>query len=295
MALLQTSQAHQAAEALDSLPFEQQQSLFRRLPLDLAATIVPQFPYYHQYVLLHSRPAGDMKAVVDKIHPDERMRFFDDLPEEAWQQLMDELSSAEAAEPSGKTEPEPAAALQPPQAEKSIIEARQIEKSFTQPDGKEIHIIAPLDLSVESGTICALLGPSGSGKSTLCECCRDSRGHCGHGAVAMASHWIPAVRISALSFSFCPAPPVNGAGECRGSADRATAGAPGPARPQALEALAMVGLKGFENAYPKELSGVHQAAGRICACPGRKTRSVIYGRAILPRWMYLRRRTFAAN
>ena len=58
VALLQTSDAVQAAAALGDLPFEQQQSLFRHLPLDLAAAVVAQFPYYHEYVLLHSLASG---------------------------------------------------------------------------------------------------------------------------------------------------------------------------------------------------------------------------------------------
>ena len=106
VALLQTCDAMQAAAALGNLPFEQQQSLFRHLPLDLAAVVVAQFPYYHEYVLLHSLPAGKMRALVDKLNPDDRMRFFDELPEEAWQRLMDELSSTGAAETSGPHEPE---------------------------------------------------------------------------------------------------------------------------------------------------------------------------------------------
>src|ERR1700693_4416183 len=79
VALLQTSDAPQAAAALGDLPFDQQQSLFRHLPVDLAASVVAHFPYYHQYVLLHSLPAEDMSALVDKITPDDRMRFFDEL------------------------------------------------------------------------------------------------------------------------------------------------------------------------------------------------------------------------
>jgi magnesium transporter len=106
VALLQACDAAQAAEALGNLPFEQQQHIFRHFPVGLAATVVVQFPYYHQYVLLHSRPAAEMRALVDKINPDGRMRFFDELPEEAWQRLMDELSSAVAAETSGQHEPE---------------------------------------------------------------------------------------------------------------------------------------------------------------------------------------------
>ena len=44
-----------------------------------------------------------------------------------------------------------------PPATEVIIQAKQIQKSFEQPDGKEIQVIAPLDLSIEAGTICALL------------------------------------------------------------------------------------------------------------------------------------------
>src|SRR5271157_4220294 len=140
VALLQTSDAVQAAAALGNLPFEQQQSLFRHLPLDLAAAVVAQFPYYHEYVLLHSLPAGEMRALVDKLNPDERMRFFDELPEEAWQRLMDELSSAVAPETAGQHEPETVRVPEPPlpQPGETIIEGRQIEKCFEQPDGREI-------------------------------------------------------------------------------------------------------------------------------------------------------------
>jgi NitT/TauT family transport system ATP-binding protein len=48
-----------------------------------------------------------------------------------------------------------------------IIEARRVEKFYGQPGDNRIQVIAPLDLSIYSGDILALLGPSGSGKSTL--------------------------------------------------------------------------------------------------------------------------------
>src|SRR5579872_629177 len=49
----------------------------------------------------------------------------------------------------------------------AIIEARAVEKSFIQPEGGKIEVIAATDLAIYPGTIVALLGPSGSGKSTL--------------------------------------------------------------------------------------------------------------------------------
>ena len=89
---LQRLDPAEVAELLQKLPFEQQQALFGHLPVDFAARVVGEFPYYHQYVLLHSRGPEAMRAIVDKLDPDDRMRFFDELPEEAWQHLMDELS-----------------------------------------------------------------------------------------------------------------------------------------------------------------------------------------------------------
>ena len=88
-----------AAGVCAALPFEQQQLLFRLLPVDFAAALVSHFPYYHEYVLLHSRPVAEMRAIVDRLDPTERMRFFDELPEEAWQVLMDELAAAPSEAP----------------------------------------------------------------------------------------------------------------------------------------------------------------------------------------------------
>ena len=258
VALLQTSDVVDAADALGHLPFEQQQSLFRHLPLDLAAKVVAQFPYYHQYVLLHSLPMGEMRALVDRIDPDDRMRLFDELPEEAWQRMMDELSGALQAE----AEPEPETAREPepqppqlPEAGETIIEGRQIEKSYTQPDGRDIQIIAPMDLSVESGIICALLGPSGSGKSTLL---RILSGLTAPSSGKVLVHGqpldgcTPNIGMVFQSFALFPwltvlenvEAPLAAKGMEHAERHR-----------QATQALATVGLKGFENAYPKELSG----------------------------------------
>ncbi|HUK86107.1 MAG TPA: AAA-associated domain-containing protein [Terriglobales bacterium] len=249
--LLQQSDAAQAAVLLVGLPFEDQQALFRRLPLELAARIAGQLPYFHEFVLLHSRPIGEMQAIVEQMEASERLRFFDELPEEAWQQLMDELAGTAAAPAAAPAErAAPAAVPAPP-----IIEARGLEKSFAQPEGRRIQVIAPLDICIEAGVITALLGPSGSGKSTLLRMLSGLAQPTGgavlwHGQPLGEAH--PNVAIVFQSFALFPWLTVVENVELPLIA---LAMGHVPRHRRALKALASVGLKGFEAAYPKELSG----------------------------------------
>src|SRR5262249_31637141 len=112
-----------------------------------------------------------IKQVLDQMDPDDRMQFLDELPEEAWQHLV-EGTLERAAEPPAQKKPVPVVVEKRPVVHEvapgePIIEARAIEKYFIQPDGERVQIIAPLDLSIYPGTIVALLGASGCGKSTL--------------------------------------------------------------------------------------------------------------------------------
>jgi len=253
----------EAANFLASLPFEQQRALFRRLEDSLAAGVVSHLPYYHAYVLLHARPAAEMRAIIDRMDAPKREAFLDELPEETWKDFMAELS--QSGTPSAREHPvaveEPPATLVPV-TEGPIIEARHVEKSFTQPDGRQVQVIAPLDLSILPGTITALLGPSGCGKSSLLRIlsglARPSGGEVlWHGApIRQAS---PNVAIVFQSFALFPwlsvLENVEGPLLARGMShpDR---------HRRSLAALATVGLKGFESAYPKELSGgMKQRAG----------------------------------
>lgn len=249
MAILTRLDPTVAADVFLDLSHEDQGILFRHLPSEFAAKLIPIFRYYDAFVLLHTLSLPEMCTLVGKMNPIERSNFLDELPEVSWQQLVSELAGYGLV---SIEEPE-IEHLVP--ARQPLIEARQIEKRFTQPGGGQIQVIAPTSLSVEPGTIVALLGPSGSGKSTLLRMLAGltspSAGEVlWHGrALSGAS---PNAAIVFQNFALFPwltvlenveAPLV--AREMQ-ETER---------QQRALNMLNAVGLKGFETAYPKELSG----------------------------------------
>jgi NitT/TauT family transport system ATP-binding protein len=258
MDYLRSLDAGPAATQFLELPFEKQQSLFQRMPADFAGTLLAHLPYYHAYVLLHSRPLAEIVQVVDGMHPQERERFLDELPDEAWQALHEELDKARAEAAAAGAGPSIAEGIPPaPPAPAAvpIFQARNIEKSYRQPDGREIQVIAPLNLTIEADAVIALLGPSGSGKSTLlrilCGLSKPTGGEVLWHGQPLAT-CIPNVAIVFQSFALFPwltvldnvEAPLLAHGMAHFERHR-----------RALRALDAVGLKGYESAYPKELSG----------------------------------------
>jgi NitT/TauT family transport system ATP-binding protein len=136
-----------------------------------------------------------------------------------------------------------------------IIEARQLEKSYPQPDGSRIQVIASTDLAVYPGQIIALLGASGCGKSTLLRMLT-GLSPATSGAVYWHGHPVgdeaPNVSIVFQSFALFPwltvLENVEAPLEARGTP-------PIERRKRSLRIIDAVGLDGFETAYPKELSG----------------------------------------
>jgi NitT/TauT family transport system ATP-binding protein len=136
-----------------------------------------------------------------------------------------------------------------------LIEARQVEKFYDQPSDNRIQVIAPLDLAVYPGEILTLLGPSGSGKSTLL---RILTGLSPASAGQVLWHGSPVsgpcenVAIVFQSFALFPWLTVL---ENIEAPLKARGVSPEGRFARSLRMADAVGLDGFENAYPKELSG----------------------------------------
>jgi NitT/TauT family transport system ATP-binding protein len=136
-----------------------------------------------------------------------------------------------------------------------ILEGRELEKFYAQPDGGRIQVVSPTNIKIMPGKILALLGPSGCGKSTLLRMLTGlSRPSAGevlwHGQKLTDEP--PNVGIVFQSFALFPWLTVFQNVEAPLEAH----GVPPIERHRrALHILDAVGLDGFENAYPKELSG----------------------------------------
>lgn len=136
-----------------------------------------------------------------------------------------------------------------------IIEARQLEKFYPQPDGSRVQVIAPTDIAIYPGQIIALLGPSGCGKSTMLRMLTGLSPASG-GGVFWHGHPVqsenPNVSIVFQSFALFPwltvIENVEAPLEARGIAEVER-------HKRSLRIIDAVGLDGFESAYPKELSG----------------------------------------
>jgi NitT/TauT family transport system ATP-binding protein len=137
----------------------------------------------------------------------------------------------------------------------AIIEARKVEKSYASDGAGAIQVIAPMDLAIYPGEILAVLGPSGSGKSTLLRILTGLARPSG-GEVIHHGHEVggPCENVSIVFQSFALFPWLTVLENV--AAPLKARGVPAAERTaRSVKILDTVGLDGFENAYPKELSG----------------------------------------
>ncbi len=154
--------------------------------------------------------------------------------------------------------PRPASPATPPRAASTgaeILRADSVTKAFTTPDGHDLPVLDGVSLTVSEGEIVALLGKSGSGKSTLLRCIAGliapTTGTVSYRGTRLAGA-SAGVAMVFQTFALLPWLTVQQNVELGLQAR----GVPEASRAErALRAIDIIGLDGFESAYPKELSG----------------------------------------
>jgi NitT/TauT family transport system ATP-binding protein len=137
----------------------------------------------------------------------------------------------------------------------SLLQCVDVRKAFPKPDGAELLVLDGMNLELQEGQIVGLLGRSGSGKSTLLRLIaglsEPSSGQVSYLGQPIAG---PASGIAMVFQSFALFPWLT-------VFENVALGLEAQRMPRAeirkrsLAAIDLIGLDGFESAYPRELSG----------------------------------------
>jgi NitT/TauT family transport system ATP-binding protein len=136
-----------------------------------------------------------------------------------------------------------------------LIELRHVSKSYATANGPPVTILDDVSLEIRTGEMLGLLGQSGSGKSTIL---RLMAGLTEPSSGAALSHGLPLTGINrdlAIVFqSFALYPWLTVQQNVQVGLIHRRLGVEAE-REEIEKALDLIGLSGYENAYPKQLSG----------------------------------------
>jgi NitT/TauT family transport system ATP-binding protein len=137
-----------------------------------------------------------------------------------------------------------------------LLRVDGVRKAFIKPDGSELLVLDRVDLSIKRREIVGLLGRSGSGKSTLLRTIAGLVQPSGgtllfKGAVLDR----PAAGIAMVFQSFALFPWLSVLDNVELGLEGLRGTSRDDVRERSLNAIELIGLSGFESAYPKELSG----------------------------------------
>jgi NitT/TauT family transport system ATP-binding protein len=137
----------------------------------------------------------------------------------------------------------------------ALLDIHGLRQSFPRPDGGEHLVLDGVELKLEQGQIVGLLGRTGSGKSTLLRLIAGLAQPSG-GSVTYLGQTVtgPAPGIAMVFQSFALFPWLTVLENVQLGLE--ALGLPeAEIRKRAIEAIDLIGLDGYESAYPRELSG----------------------------------------
>src|SRR5215469_5511015 len=136
-----------------------------------------------------------------------------------------------------------------------IIDLRRVCKSYQKPSGEPLPVLEGIDVSIHEDEILGLLGRSGSGKSTMLRTIggliSPSAGEVLYRGAPLSG---PPEGISIVFQTFALFPWLTVLENVEIALD-ALAIPRDEVRQRALAAIDLIGLDGFQSAYPRELSG----------------------------------------
>lgn len=141
------------------------------------------------------------------------------------------------------------------QTDGALIEVRNVSKAFTAEGRDKLKVLEGINLTIQAGEIVAVLGKSGCGKSTLLRIIGGlvpaTEGEVRYRGTSV-THPMPGISMVFQSFALFPWLTVLQNVELGLEAQGV---APAERERRAGVVIDMIGLGGFESAYPKELSG----------------------------------------
>lgn len=123
-----------------------------------------------------------------------------------------------------------------------------LQKSYSDPSGKDFSVLGPIDLKIETGQFVCMLGPTGCGKTTLLRLIsgleKPDKGTISYGSARLGYVFQQGALFPWMTVESNVMFPL-----------RAQGVASSVSREKAAEMLKQVGLQGFEKSFPHELSG----------------------------------------
>ncbi|MDR3466510.1 MAG: nitrate/sulfonate/bicarbonate ABC transporter ATP-binding protein [Xanthobacteraceae bacterium] len=138
---------------------------------------------------------------------------------------------------------------------KPLIDIHKVSRSFPKGSGDDLLVLENVDLTIQSGEIVGLLGRSGSGKSTLLRIIAGLiKPSSGNAACRGETIQGPPNGVAMVFQSFALFPWLTVLQNVELGLE-ALGIDPAERKKRALAAIDLIGLDGFESAFPKELSG----------------------------------------